>query len=501
MKNWYKEKIKEITEPNEETEEKVPVKPEVSENFKYLKSKLTPSFDVKYRSNEVDGIKFGFVMLDGMCDNELLTEQIMIPILRGNYEDLTDGERVLEIASNNISGSIDKSIQFELNASIREMLSGSLLMFVEGSSRAVLFGIQSFPKRSINEPDSETQERGSKEGFSESFKDNVALLRRRIRTPVLKTEVIEVGTTSKTRVCVVYLSDRVNEKILDTVKKRIKKATFDVCLGSGYLEPFIGTETASFFSGVGSTERPDVLTAKLSEGKIGIITDGTPYALYVPHIFTEYFHSLDDYLKKPYYAVAIRTLKIAAFFIGIFLPGFYVAICTFHQEVIPETMIFDICLQESFVPLPVMIEALIMHMVFEIVKEAGLRMPKSIGNAVSIVGALVIGDAAVSAGLVAAPMLIVIGLTAISSFVIPSLYDVSSLLRAVLIIVGGISGFYGIMLVFAVVIINMASVSPYGVPFTSPLSPTKTGAWRDLIFRADWRKLGTKRLQTDRLDK
>lgn len=500
MKNWYKERINEITVPNKEKEEKVPIKTDVSENFKYLKSKLDPSFDVKYRTSEVGGVKFGFVMLDGMCDNELITEQIMIPILRGNYEN-ADGEKVLEAAADKISGSIDKSVQFELNAAIREMLSGNLLMFVEGSSRAVLFGVQNFPKRSIGEPDSETQEKGAKEGFAESFKDNVALMRRRIRSPILKTEIIEVGTTSKTRVCILYLSDRANEKTVASVKKRIKNATFDVCLGSGYLEPFLGSERFSLFSGVGSTERPDVLTAKLSEGKIGIITDGTPYALFVPHIFTEHFHSLDDYLKKPYYAFAIRLLKIAAFFIGIFLPGFYVAICTFHQEVIPETMIFDICLQESFVPLPVMVEALMMHIVFEIVKEAGLRMPRSIGNAVSIVGALVIGDAAVSAGLVAAPMLIVMGLTAISAFVIPSLYDASSLLRFVLIIVGGISGFYGIMLVFAVVVINMASISPYGVPFTSPLSPTKTGAWRDLVFRADWKKLGENRLQTDRLDK
>lgn len=500
MENWYRKKIDEITAPNVEKDEKEPIKAEVSENFKYLKSKLTPSFDVKYRKSEVNGIKFGFVMLDGMCDNELITEQLMLPILNGDYG-TSDGERVLETAADLISASIDKSIQFELNTAVNEMLSGNLLMFVEGAERAVLFGVQKFPKRSISEPDSETQEKGSKEGFSESFKDNVALLRRRIRTPVLKSEILEVGTTSKTRVCIVYLSDRVNEKILASVRKRIKNASFDVCLGAGYLESFLGNEKASFFSGVGSTERPDVLTAKLSEGKIGIITDGTPYALYVPHIFTEYFHSLDDYLKRPYYAFAIRTLKIASFFIGIFLPGIYVAICTFHQEVIPESMIFDICLQESFVPLPVMIEALIMHLVFEIVKEAGLRMPKSIGNAVSIVGALVIGDAAVSAGLVAAPMLIVIGLTAVSSFVIPSLYDISSLLRAVLIIVGGISGFYGIMIAFAAVVINMTAVSPYGVPFTSPLSPTKTGAWRDLLFRSDWRSLGKKILQTDRLDK
>lgn len=500
LKNWFSEKINEITEDVESIYEKVSVKPTVNENIEYLKSKLNPSFDVKYRVVEICGIQFGFVMLDGMCNNELLTEQIMIPILKGNYLGL-NGENALDRASNTISGSIDKSTKYELNTCIAEMLSGNLLMFVDNATKAILFGIQGFPKRSIDEPDSETQERGSKEGFSENFKDNVALVRKRIRSPLLKTEVLEVGKVSKTRVCILYLSDRVNQDTVKGVKEKLKNATLDVCLGSGYIQPFLDDKKPSLFSGVGTTERPDVLTAKLSEGKVGIVTDGTPDALFVPHIFTEHFHSLDDYLKKPYYATSIRLLKIVAFFISIFLPGLYVAICTFHQEVIPETMIFDICLQESFVPLPIMVEALMMHIVFEIVREAGLRMPRSVGNAVSIVGALVIGDAAVNAGLVAAPMLIILGLTAVSSFVIPSLYDISSILRFVLIIVGGVSGFYGIMLVFAVVLVNMASISPYGVPFTSPLSPTKSGAFRDLILRVDWKKLGVKRLIIDRLDK
>lgn len=500
LENWYEKKVDEITEQVVGTEEKVPIKLTVSDNFDFLKSKLDPSFDVKYRKAQICGVNFGFVILDGMVDNELVTEQVMIPILRGNYYDL-DGEKVLERASDKISGSIDKSVQTELNASIRELISGNLLMFVDGSSRAVLFGVHGFPKRSITEPDSETQERGSKEGFSESFKDNVALVRRRITSPLLKTEVLEVGETSKTKVCVLYLSDRANKETVKDVKEKIQNATLDICLGSGYIQPFLEKEVLSIFSGVGSTERPDVLTAKLSEGKIGIITDGTPDVLFVPHIFTEHFHSLDDYLKKPYYATAIRLLKIIAFFISIFLPGLYVAICTFHQEVIPATMIFDICLQESFVPLPIMAEALMMNIVFEIVREAGLRMPRSVGNAVSIVGALVIGDAAVNAGLVAAPMLIILGFTAVSSFVIPSLYDICSVLRFVLIIVGGVAGFYGIMLAFSVVLINMTSISPYGVPFTSPLSPTKSGAFRDLIIRSDWKNLGLKRLKTDRLDK
>ncbi len=500
MENWYEKHISEITIPVKEDAEKEEIKLSLLENVKFLKSKLDPSFDVKYRKAQIDGVDFCFIMLDGMCDNELITEQIMIPILKGVYKDL-DGERVLEKAADRISGSIDKSVQFELNVAIREMLSGNLLMLVDGSKRAILFGVQGFPKRSITEPDSETQERGSKEGFSENFKDNVALVRKRIRSPLLKTEIIEVGTTSKTRVCLLYLSDRASEKTVKKVREKLKEITLDVCLGSGYIEPFLEGDTPSLFSGVGITERPDVLTAKLSEGKIGLITDGTPDALFLPHIFTEHFHSLDDYLKKPFYAITIRSLKVLAFFISIFLPGLYVAICTFHQEVIPETMIFDICLQESFVPLPIMAEALMMHVVFEIVREAGLRMPRSVGNAVSIVGALVIGDAAVNAGLVAAPTLIILGLTAVSSFVIPALYDISSVLRFVLIIVGGVSGFYGIMIAFSVVLINMASISPYDVPFTSPLAPTKTGAFRDLILRENWTKLGTKRLQTDRLDK
>lgn len=221
------------------------------------------------------------------------------------------------------------------------------------------------------------------------------------------------------------MSDRVNPRTLEKVLKRIKEAELDTVIGSGYLQPFLDHRIPSLFTAVGRTERPDTLTAKLAEGKIGIIVDGTPDALVVPYLFTEHFHSLDDYLKRPYYATFIRVLKIVSFIFSVFLPGAYVAVCTFHQEVIPETMIMSIAVQESKTPLPIMAEALLIHLIYEIVREAGLRMPKTVGHAVSIVGALVIGDAAVTAGLVAAPMLIIVGLTAVSSFVVSSLYEPS----------------------------------------------------------------------------
>ena len=252
---------------------------------------------------------------------------------------------------------------------------------------------------------------------------------------------------------------------------------------------------------MGFTERPDVLTAKISEGKICIIVDGTPNALIVPYLFVEHFHSLDDYLKRPYYATFIRVLKLVSFLFSVFLPGLYVAVCTFHQEIIPETMIFGITGQESRTPLPVMFEALFIHLIYEIVREAGLRMPKSVGHAISIVGALVIGESAVTAGILSAPMLIVVGLTAVSSFVVSTLYEPVAVLRFAFIIVGGISGLYGIMLCFTAVLINASAINPYGVPFTSPLSPTKLGAWRDFIVRASWKLMGKNRMEVNKLEK
>lgn len=494
----FKKAVEEITVENSPKAEKKKISKSLQENRTYLKQALGDSFDVKYRDLTVSGKLMLFVMLDGMCDNLLVTEQVMLPIINADFSSVS-GDKLLSKAADGVSGSIDKSVTTDLNEAITELLSGNLLMLTEGGEAAVLFSVQSFAKRSPEEPNTESQERGSREGFVENFKDNVAMVRRRIRSPLFKIISLEAGSTAKTRVSVCYMSDRVNPKTLDEVVDRIRSAQLDIALGSGYLQPFLNHNTASIFSCVGTTERPDVFSAKLCEGKIGIIVDGTPDALIVPHVFIENFHSLDDYLKRSYYAAFARTLKLLSFILSVFLPGVYVAVCTFHQEMIPASMIFSITSQESKTPLPIVAEALVIHFIYEIVREAGLRIPKSVGNAISIVGALVIGDAAVMAGLIAAPMLIVVGLTAVSSFVVPSLYEPVAILRFVFIVVGGVSGLYGIVFGFAAVLVNMASLAPYNVPYTSPLSPTKPGAWRDLIGRASWLKLGKRRMQIDKL--
>ncbi len=246
-------------------------------------------------------------------------------------------------------------------------------------------------------------------GLLRSFKDNAALLRRRVRSPIMKCETLTVGTTSKTRICVCYMSDKRHERQWTILRRVLKRQSSIWYSAAVTLHRFSIHKAPRFFSGVGTTERPDVACAEMAEGRVVLLVDGTPFALIVPYLFVENFQSMDDYNYRPYYAVFIRTLKFISFLISVFFPGIYVAVCTFHQEVLPSSMLYDMAVQESMTPFPVMVEAIFIHFLYEVMREAGLRMPKAVGHAVSIVGALVIGDAAVTAGLIAAPMLIVVG--------------------------------------------------------------------------------------------
>ena len=310
--NWFNEKVDEITVDNNKTNSKKYLSADLQENIRYIKTQFGDAFDVKYRKYNAQGKEVVFVMVDGMCDSLLATEQVILPIIEADFKG-KKGDKLIYSAADKVSASIDKSITNDLDEAIREAIYGSILMLTEGALFTVMFGVQGFPKRAVLEPDTEMQERGSREAFVESFKDNVTMIRRRVRNPVFKTQIVEIGETSKTRACVCYMSDRVDKDMLDKVVQRLKNSTVDTVLGSGYMQSFLDTKYASIFSGVGFTQRPDVLTAKISEGKICVIVDGTPNALIVPYLFIEHFHSMDDYLKRPYYATFIRILKLISF--------------------------------------------------------------------------------------------------------------------------------------------------------------------------------------------
>ena len=228
---------------------------------------------------------------------------------------------------------------------------------------------------------------------------------------------------------------------------------------------------------------------KVSRGRVAVLVDGSPYAVYVPYLFTDSFSTVDDYNNRPFYATFNRLLKYFSFVISVLLPGFYVAVGTYHQELLPASLMYTVAAAEASTPFSLMQEAVMVLILYEIMREAGLRLPKTIGHAVSIIGALVIGDAVVNAGLVGAPMLVVVAVTAIASYVIYPLYESISVLRIVFILLGGFTGIYGVMLGVCALCVNVTSLNPYGVPYSSPISPFSRQSVADTFYRAGWKKL------------
>ena len=367
------------------------------------------------------------------------------------------------------------------------IMSGFALFAVDGYDSMLALGVQGFSFRSISEPASELMQRGSREGFIEALMVNLSLIRRRIKSTDLKFELMQLGKVSKTSICLCYLESKVSKEILGKVKKNLEKINLETILESGYIIPYLESQgDFSLFSSVGMTERPDTLCGKISEGRIAILVDGTPNALIVPYFFVEYFQHLDDYSMHSYFATFTRWLKYMAFFLSTLLPGLYVGISTFNPEILPGPILSKIALAVGTTPFSLMFETIIIHLIYEIMREAGLRIPRPLGHAVSIVGALVIGETAVSAGLIGAPTLMVVALTAISSYVIPNLYEPISILKFAFIIVGGLLGIWGIMILFTLVLVNLCFKNTYGIPFTAPLAPFNIFAMRDVIVRSGW---------------
>lgn len=460
--------------------------PRLTQNLAQIKSAFGASFDLLIRNTEIQKTPCAFILLDGMCDELRISATVIRP--------LTETEKTKASLRELITLKAYKGTDIKEITSVEklcsEVIAGNLVLLCDGEKIAFSFSAQGFAKKGIEEPQTEQNEKGSQEGFTDNCKDNVSLLRRRLRTPDLVIEQIISGDTSKTPVLVCSLKGRVDEKMLEKIKNRIRSAKLDTVLGSGYIRPFLDDSVPSFFSDSGITERPDMLAAKLAEGRIGIIVDGTPFTIIVPYLLADYFHSLDDYLSGPYYAFFIRILRIICFIAAVTLPGFFVAICLFHPEILPSTVMYDIAAEEAQTPFPIMTEAITIHIIYEIVREAGLRMPRAIGHAVSIVGALVIGDAAVTAGLIAAPMLIIVALTTICSSVVSRLHEPVAIMRFLFIIAGGTLGLYGIFTGLGLLLADICSSAPYRVPFSAPVAPFSLKAQSDTLFRLGWKKLG-----------
>lgn len=462
---------------------------DLTNNMVTLRAMCENTSDLNVRELTIAGVQMSVMVIEGMVNLQTMNQTVIQPLMNQKFGEHATCEDIYRFMESGCLMSADLKDCYTCDEVFTFLNSGFVVILLEGLPCAVAIGVQGFNFRSIGEPSSEVNERGSREGFTEPLRVNMSMVRRRIKSPTLKFELFQVGRVSKTDLSLVYLTDVVSRTLLREVRRKLQRTDLELVLTSGYLQPFLEGKQASLFSDVGVTERPDTLCAKIQEGRIAVIIDGTPFALIVPYLFSENFQSMDDYCHKPYYATFIRCLKYISFAITILLPGMYVAIGTFHPELFPEALLFNIVSSQETTPFPLVIEALIIHFLYEIMREAGLRLPRPVGHAVSIVGALVIGDAAVTAGLIGSPMVLVVALTAISSFVVPSLYEPVSVLRFAFIIIGGMYGLYGLALASAMVMTNACTLTAFGVPYLSPISPMNFYSMRDTFVRIGFRNL------------
>lgn len=459
-------------------------------NLDVLKGLIGKNYDVVIREftfGEHRQVDAALIYLYGMTDQNTINENILKPLmfelrLKDNNAALKlDDIEMIRMTILSV-GNVSKSTSIQ--TIVDDCLSGQTILLVNGCHEALVIMTADWKSRSVDEPKTESVVRGPREGFVENLLINTTLLRRRINTPDLILESMKIGQRTKTNVCIAYIKGIVNPLLIEEIKRRLNDIKTDSILESGYIEQFIEDSPFSIFSTVANTEKPDLAAANLLEGRAAIFVDGTPFVLTVPMLFIESFQSSEDYYSRPDFASLIRMIRYIAYIISILAPAAYVALTTFHQEFIPTPLLFTMAGAQEGVPFPAMVEALGMGVVFEILREAGIRLPRPVGQAVSIVGALVIGQSAVTAGLIGAPMVIVVALTAVSSFVVPAQTDSGGVLRIIFVILAGFSGGFGIMIGLIGVFIHLASLRSFGTPYLSPLAPLSTPDLKDTFIRA-----------------
>ncbi|MGC7929076.1 spore germination protein [Lysinibacillus sp. VIII_CA] len=449
----------------------------LAKNIKVIRNTLGHSNDIIIREitiGETEPHRLAIISIDGLSDKTMISDSV-IDKLMANIEE----EQEIEITTiNQYVRSSYLTVGDVMNIEhfttlYHAILNGETVILLDGFAEGIVTSTKSAKDRAVTEPSTESVIRGPRESFTETLRTNTALIRRKIKSPNLWIKSRVIGEVTQTDVAVMYIHGIASDKIVAEVLARLDRINIDGILESGYIEDFIQDSKNTMFPTVYNSERPDVIAGELLDGKVAILVDGTPFVLVVPALFTSFLQSAEDYYQHWMISSLIRILRFFGISLALVAPSLYVAITTFHQEMLPTPMLISIASQREGVPFPAVVEALIMELAFEILREAGLRMPRTIGPAVSIVGTLVIGQAAVDAGVVSAVMVIIVALTAICSFLFPA-YGLSNTIRVLrfpLMILAAMFGLFGVMFGIMVIILHLCSIRSFGVPYLSPFAP------------------------------
>lgn len=465
---------------------------DLEQNCRYLRQLFADNDTIVCReicNAHNSDLEYRLFYSEGMIDEIQLNDNAICPLIQspeklGREPAKVLIEKVITLSSVTICTKWDELIN--------SLSYGEAILFLPHGSKALILDVKDFKTRNISEPDSEKILQGPREGFNESLCMNLTLLRRKLRTNDLKLRYRTFGRRTQTRACICYMDSLVNKRVLKELESRLDTIDIDGVFDTNYLTELIRDSSLSPFRTTGYTERPDVAAAKLLEGRIAIFLDGTPAVLTVPYLFIENFQSSEDYYLNYFYTSFSRMLRILGFLLTVMVPGFYVAVVAFHHEMLPTPLLINIASERQGVPLPAAAEAFIMLIVFDILRETGLRMPSNIGQALSIVGALVIGQAAVEAKLVAAPMIIIVGLTGITALLVPKMNSPIVFVRLFILTASSILGLFGMMLAFSTLIIHMLNLDSFGVSQLTPTGQLKFQDIKDKPFRAPMWKMVTR---------
>lgn len=468
----------------------------IDENFLYIERQLGNSIGLREGRFQAFGgsTETGIIFIESLCDKELINNQVISPLLKGTLDDNMIGDDISRIAQTLFISSINTKRIENKEELITELLVGNAAIFFEGYGTALIVKSSKVEKRAIDKPENETTIFAAKEAFVENIETNISMVIRRIPIPDIKIEGFILGGLSRTNTRLVWIQGLAKNEIVEEVRRRIKDLDADMVDSTSTLAELIQDKPASIFPTYRLTERPDVVSRALSSGHVAILCDNSPFALIVPMTFWDSFKSMDDYSQLPFASSFLRIIRIIAFVISIIISPLYLSFVTYNHTIVPPSLALNISQGREGVPFPSIIELFGMTIIIDIIREAGTRMPGMVGYFIGTLGAVIIGQAAVSAGYVSVSLIIVVAFSAIATFAISStiLVNTSRIINYLLILISGFLGIFGFFNGSFIILWRMSILESFGVPYLYPIIPVEFEGWKDTFVRLPLKKLKTK---------
>ncbi|MFS0654155.1 spore germination protein [Bacillus sp. 179-C3.3 HS] len=453
--------------------------------IKRVKSFVGKSDDIVFHSFSFgpSAISSCLVYVEGLTEFEMLSKQIISPLQK--ELDINEVQHTTLSALSQQFFGIQNDVLEDMNLAIEQLYKGKAILFVDGASQALAFQTNLFQFREVEEPQSEVLVRGPRIGFIENLEKNTALLRERANDPNLVIQKLNVGARNHKFAALVYVRDIADPTLVEDVVSRVKQIRMDDIPETGYIEQLIEDSHLSIFPQIQNTERPDRVIAAVLEGKVAIMLDGTPFALILPMTITALMQSPEDYYQRWTSATLLRLLRYISVLLTVFLPGLYIALVSYHPGLLPTQMALTIAGSRQNVPFPPVVEAILMSFTIELLREAGLRLPRAIGQTIGLIGGVIIGQAAVQANIVSALMVIIVSLTALADFTAPS-YDFSfplRILRFMAIFSSAMFGLYGLIMCYLFVLCHLMQLKSFGFDYFTPVLSAPYSDLKDMYVR------------------